>query len=147
MHKQTTVIVTRKLYGTFPSGLSRYDGLADKGKWVRTENGGKDKISYYTVDNSINWNANPLHMNAHSFGNNCNQYIYIFTPSVSLWSLLESSVLLLVSQFIIVSLSASLKIESNSWLECVLQSTIQKWSHRIDVSAVVGLHIPDWHIF
>ena len=52
----------------------------------------------HTVDNYINWNANPLHMNTRSFGNNCNQYIYTHMSLLS--SLLELSVSLLESQFI-----------------------------------------------
>ena len=60
-----------------PSGLNRYGGLVDKG----TEKGAKDK-SHYTVDNYIDRNTTPLHMNADSFGYNCNRYIYIYAQCV-----------------------------------------------------------------
>ena len=57
-----------------PSGLSQHDGLVDKGKRVWTEKGGNYKR--VTPQLIIILNANPLHMNAHSFGNNCNQYVF-----------------------------------------------------------------------
>jgi hypothetical protein len=60
------------------------------------------KTSHYTVGNCIEM-INPLHMNSHSFGNNCNQYI--LTPSVSSGSLLESSVFLLESSSKLLSAS------------------------------------------
>ena len=78
--------------GMCPSGLNWYDGLVGKG----TEKSAKDK-RLYTVDNYIDRNTNPLHMNAHTFWNDCNQYI--FTLSVSSGSLLELSIFLLESSF------------------------------------------------
>ena len=60
-----------------PSGLNRRGGLVNKG----TEKGAKDK-RHYTVDNYIDRNTNNLHMNAHLFWNNCNQYIYIYVQCV-----------------------------------------------------------------
>jgi hypothetical protein len=111
MHKQTNSrYVTNKW--RFPSGPSQYDGLVDKGELVWTEKEReRQKGSLHTVDNNINWNANPLHMNAHSFGNNCNQHI--FTPmcrDLFCWKL----VLLLESSSKSLSLSVSLFPEDKS---------------------------------
>ena len=67
-------MVIRKLQGMCPSGLNRHCGLGSR---CRLRKAGITQINHYTLDNSNNLNANPLHMNAHSFGNNCNQYIYL----------------------------------------------------------------------
>ena len=64
-------MVTKNNRRMCPSGLNRHGGLLDK------RGSGGRLGSHYRVNNYNNENANPLHMNAHSFGNNCNQYIYL----------------------------------------------------------------------
>ena len=95
MHKQTNKVnvVTRNDRRMGPSGLNRHGGLLD-----RRGSGGHLR-SHYRVDNS---NTNPLHLNAHSFGHNCNQYIYIYAQCV---------VLIAVEKFVyFVELSVSLSL-------------------------------------
>jgi hypothetical protein len=111
-----------------PIGLNRHGGLVDK-----REVGVDWDKRHYKVDNYNNWNANPLHMNTHSFWNNCNQYIYLrsvfhrdlFWKVCFRWRVCPPSL-------------------SLSWLQWIVQSNIPQCCYRIDVLAVVVLHV-QWY--
>ena len=104
--------------------------------------------SQHTVDNSIHWNANPLHMNGHSFENNCNICIYgpyvvvVFSVGIACPSAGESvhQSLWLTSpdftlSFVVVAFSAALLY----WIHQAYRWLL----HRIDASAVVGILVLD----